>query len=331
MRKFAVCLCLMALVLGSVPMVSYANNGNGQEKKEKKEKRQPRTVQAQVVVNNNDDDDNDDNDGEDRWEQWLNKNENKSLKTHFKMCRKAFKDLFKGRGISNSTDFYTECLRLVGFESHFVGSTTTPNTPDTTAPILSDLSVTPATTTANVSWHTNENSDSTAFWNTNSNVDPNNASSTSNSSKVTNHSLTLTNLTASTTYYLMVRSRDNSGNTSTSSVISFKTLGPGPVVIDNTAPNVSNTSTVVSTSSIAVSWTTDEPASSRVYYGTSSGITANASTTTFIENLTLKLSHLLNLFTLLPNTVYYMIIESRDASGNATTTPVITATTTAVI
>jgi len=102
-----------------------------------------------------------------------------------------------------------------------------------------------------------------------------------------------------------------------------------PAVVDNVAPTVSNIVTAVSTSSANVSWNTNEQATSRVYYSTSSAITSTSSTN-FIENLTLKVSHLLSIAGLLPDTVYYFIIRSVDGSGNATTTPSFTATTTAL-
>jgi hypothetical protein len=106
---------------------------------------------------------------------------------------------------------------------------------------------------------------------------------------------------------------------------------------DTTAPVITNistnhiASTTASSSIIQVSWNTNEPATSRVYYSTSSDVSVGATSTSFIANLALRFSHLLSLINLLPDTVYYLFVRSVDGAGNATSTPVFTATTTSSI
>lgn len=102
-------------------------------------------------------------------------------------------------------------------------ATTTPPT-DTTAPTISALSVTPASTTAQVSWTTNESASSRVWYGTSTPLTlASPTASIFNSALVLAHSLSLTGLTASTTYYVVVESKDAAGNTATSSGSSFVT------------------------------------------------------------------------------------------------------------
>src|SRR3989344_5398383 len=309
-RKGTALSLVLILGLGLFPTLSYANNGNGKEKGHNEGERQSQRL------NNPGHHDSDRKD---------ERNANKS-------CRKAFKNLFKSRNLgNNNVNFYIECLRSVGFEATFTGQISS-TTPDTTAPIITNLSTAPATTTAIITWHTNEKSDSTIFWGTSPGVDINSSStqSASESAKIKNHEITITSLTASTTYYLIARSRDNTGNTGASSEISFHTTVTIPVPADTIAPNITNIATQVGSTTMQVSWNTDEPATSKIFYSTSSDLDINATSTSFIENLTLTLSHLISLVGLLPQTVYHLIIRSVDGSGNVATTPLLTATTTSI-
>ena len=94
---------------------------------------------------------------------------------------------------------------------------------------------------------------------------------------------------------------------------------PPPPPPDTTAPTLSaiSASSTASTTGQVI-WTTNEPATSKVWYGTSSpltigGSTANVSTTTLVT------SHLLALSGLSASTTYQYAVESRDAAGNAAT------------
>lgn len=105
------------------------------------------------------------------------------------------------------------------------GSTTTPPTADTTAPSISGVSAsTTASTTMNIIWTTNEAASSRVWYGTTSPLTL--ASPTTNvfnSSLVNAHSLSLSGLSASTTYYFVVESKDAAGNSATSSSASFVT------------------------------------------------------------------------------------------------------------
>ncbi len=89
-------------------------------------------------------------------------------------------------------------------------------------------------------------------------------------------------------------------------------------VVDETAPVISNILVTAATSTATISWTTDEQATSKVEYATSS--LAMASTTYTSMNADLVTSHSLTLETLTPSTTYYFIIKSADAASNIAST-----------
>lgn len=103
-------------------------------------------------------------------------------------------------------------------------TTATPVPPDTTAPVISSISVgSLASTSATVSWTTNEAATSKVYFGTTTPLVFSTAASRSSSTLTTSHALTLTPLVASTTYYYAVQSADSSGNVATSSQASFVT------------------------------------------------------------------------------------------------------------
>ncbi|KKW36479.1 MAG: hemolysin-type calcium-binding protein, partial [Candidatus Giovannonibacteria bacterium GW2011_GWA2_53_7] len=103
---------------------------------------------------------------------------------------------------------------------------------DTTAPTITDVQVSTTTaTTATITWTTNESASSTVQYGSTSSY----GSSTTTSTLVTSHSMSLTGLTSNTTYHFRVKSTDASGNTGTSVDTIFITN-----VADVTAPTVSS-------------------------------------------------------------------------------------------
>jgi hypothetical protein len=92
---------------------------------------------------------------------------------------------------------------------------------DVTPPVISDVQATNITTTgAVIQWTTDEDSDSVVEYGTSPGSYTN---SESDPAMVTSHSVTLSNLTPSTTYYYRVKSTDASNNTATSSEYNFTT------------------------------------------------------------------------------------------------------------
>ncbi len=185
---------------------------------------------------------------------------------------------------------------------------------DTVAPTLSSIVATPAMTTATLTWHTNEASDSAVYFGTSL---PVNTSATatqvmSSSTKVTNHSVTLTGLNASTTYYAVIGSRDAAGNMTLSSAISFTTTSNADV----TAPVMTNLITVVGTSSLRFTWNTNEPSTSKVFYSTTTPVNTASTSTLFAEDTSLVTSHSITLTGLSTSTLYRIVVQSKDASAN---------------
>lgn len=195
-------------------------------------------------------------------------------------------------------------------------SFTTDATPDTTGPIISNVVIDARDDTATATWSTNEPANSTVYLSTASSVDVD-ASGTiavSESALVTGHTLVATGLLASTTYYGIVTSKDGSGNTSTSSEFSF-TTDPTP---DTTDPVITDIVTNAGTSTIDVTWSTNEPATSVGYLSTTTGFGTGDVGVMTATNLSLTGSHELSFTGLTASTTYFLRVESVDASTNAT-------------
>ncbi len=95
---------------------------------------------------------------------------------------------------------------------------------DVTAPVISSVSTTNvASTTATITWTTNENSTSKVYYSTATPLNFGTALTSTVSGLTTSHSIGLTGLNATTTYYYAVESTDASSNTATSSQSSFTT------------------------------------------------------------------------------------------------------------
>lgn len=94
---------------------------------------------------------------------------------------------------------------------------------DETAPVISNIQTTASSTSTIITWTTDEESDSTVKYATESLDTATNPEIESDSSQVTSHSIELTNLTASTTYYFIVKSSDENDNETESDEDNFTT------------------------------------------------------------------------------------------------------------
>lgn len=92
--------------------------------------------------------------------------------------------------------------------------TTKNNVPDVIAPIISRVAALVGTTTVSIRWQTNEPSSSKLFFSTTTPLDANASTTpfTENAALVNMHRLDLANLATSTTYYLIIESKDASSN-----------------------------------------------------------------------------------------------------------------------
>jgi len=123
---------------------------------------------------------------------------------------------------------------------------------------------------------------------------------------VVQHSMVLSNLTPNTTYYFHVASTDISGNGPTcSEEYSFTTLA----FPDITPPNITNLTVTVNGTTAVVTWHTDEPARTILYYGK-----VNISDTLEFDTYTFE--HRVELSNLAPGT-YAVMPGAVDASGNS--------------
>lgn len=135
-------------------------------------------------------------------------------------------------------------------------------TSDVTAPSITSLASVVATTTADISWTTNESA-STRLWYSADDSYAVGTSEANTGTRVTNHTVSLTGLPACTLYNYKAVSRDATGNTATSTAASFTTVGcPGgfaPTVATSTLID----STVSATSTLSESgrsFTVETPA-----------------------------------------------------------------------
>ena len=96
---------------------------------------------------------------------------------------------------------------------------------DTTPPVITNLGASDvASTTATISWDTDEDTTATLWFSTTTPLTTSTAEIMNQSSLSTSHSFDLENLATSTTYYYITDSSDLSGNTATTSESSFSTL-----------------------------------------------------------------------------------------------------------
>ena len=188
---------------------------------------------------------------------------------------------------------------------------TTTATSTTPAPILSNIS---ATSTSDgvggtITWTTDQPATSEVLYGLNTFYG---ASTTLNTGMVTEHSVNVSNLVASSTYHFKIMSTNASGTVVTSSDQSFVTLsGTGTPAVYSLA--------VVSTgdgTGATISWSTATTSNSQVLYGNSS--TYTSSTTPSVDSV---LNHSVTLSGLTPNTTYHFQVVSSDASSTKVTSP----------
>jgi glucose/arabinose dehydrogenase len=176
-------------------------------------------------------------------------------------------------------------------------------TGDITPPVITGLAVSSiAATNATIQWTTDEAADTQVEYGLTASYG---STTTRNPTLVTAHTVSVSGLTAATTYHYRVRSSDASGNLAISSDSTFTTLNSNaPVITGVTATSISATSAMVQ-------WTTSTASDSQVEYGLT---TAYGSTTTL--DPALVTAHTVALNGLTENTTYHYRVKSNDASAN---------------
>jgi len=178
--------------------------------------------------------------------------------------------------------------------------------PDTVLPVISNVSVSSiSTSTATITWSTNESASSQINYGTTTSY----GNASTSATLVTSHSVTLFDLLPSTLYYYNIQSADIVSNIATSTNLSFTTDS----LPDTTAPGISNISVDPESTSATIFWNTDELASSRIEYGPSS---VYATTTIEINTSPRVTTHEVLIPNLRSCVTYHYRIISRDASDN---------------
>lgn len=220
-------------------------------------------------------------------------------------------------GLASSTQYFFRVESMdksgnVATSSEMMFTTKTPDvTQDITPPIISNItSTSTSATSANIEWMTNEMSSSIVEYATVSLSTSILPITVINNNLVLSHSVNLTGLTASTTYYFRVKSRDASGNTMTSDEKTFITK----TLPDTSSPVISGITFTAYSTSTSIMWITNEPSSSKITYATQS--LSTATTTLSVFDSTLVSSHSVMLTGLSTSTPYFFKVESRDVAGN---------------
>ncbi|NOY83379.1 MAG: hypothetical protein GXO96_00900, partial [Nitrospirae bacterium] len=186
-------------------------------------------------------------------------------------------------------------------------SFTTALAPDTTPPLLSEVSADNIIDTlAIITWRSNESANSRVEYGT----DPTSYGSSTplSSTLVTEHQLILSNLSSTEDYYYRVISEDAAGNATTSDGFTFTTAD----VPDTTPPNLLNiNANNLTTTTTRITWNTNESATGRVEFGKTSAYGQST-----LPNQSLSFMHEVILDELTPETLYHYRVESMDAAGN---------------
>jgi len=189
---------------------------------------------------------------------------------------------------------------------------TTTAAADVTPPVISGVTASPSTTGAIITWTTNEASNSTVLYGTASaNL---NLTATGNTN-ATSHTVSLSGLASGTTYYYRVQSADAAGNTAASPAPASAPASFTTTAVDTTPPVISAIAAAPSSDRATITWTTNEPANSRVDYGTTAALGQNASDAALVT------SHSITILGLTPGTSYQYRLTSVDASGNSAQSP----------
>ncbi len=190
---------------------------------------------------------------------------------------------------------------------------------DSTAPHISDIQVSATDTEATVTWTTDETAEGSLDYGPTSTYEN---GTVSEGSSGTTHSVTLSGLSAESTYHYQVNSTDAAGNTASSTDLTFTTE---PAGTDTTAPVISGIQASVTDTSATITWSTDEAATRSVDYGST-----NAYEDGTVSDATLVAAHSLSLTGLTADSTYRYRVNSTDAAGNTSSSVDLTFTTATV-
>jgi hypothetical protein len=143
-----------------------------------------------------------------------------------------------------------------------------------------------------------------------------------NSEDITSPYSTIWMPTTAGTYSLSARARDGAGKQTTSSAVSI--IVTAPSLTDTTPPIISAIASTRTANSATITWTTNEPATSQVNYGSTSSYGSSSSLdTSLVQNHSVTISNLSR------KTSYHFQVVSKDGAGNIANSIDQTFTTTA--
>lgn len=221
-----------------------------------------------------------------------------------------------GLSDGGSYTYYVKCRDSLGNTSTVDYTVAFSVGSDINPPVISSVVIGNVTTTsARITWTTNESADTQVEYG--DVIDDYPDQTTLDSTPATSHTATITGLTANTTYFFRALSRDPAGNLQNSTAYSFTTLA----TLDTTAPVISSLATSTSATTATISWSTDEIAAPYVSYGPTSSYGSASSTANYSTASSIILSGLT------PLTTYHYQITATDPSDNIATTSDATFTT----
>jgi hypothetical protein len=160
---------------------------------------------------------------------------------------------------------------------------------------LSGVQATPGSTSAVITWQSSNAANSRVDYGLTTAY----GSTVSDPSSVTSHSVTLSGLTANTTYHYQVTSVDGFGQTASSVDATFTTSAPPALQLTAVQANPGPSSAVIT-------WQTNNPANSRVDYVATSVYGSTVSDPSSVTN------HSVTLSGLTPSTTYHYQVTSVD-------------------
>ena len=184
---------------------------------------------------------------------------------------------------------------------------------DTEPPLISAVAASPAESVTTVTWTTDEPATSQVEYGLTTSYG---SQTTKDASLILNHSVGITGLSPTTTYHYRVKSEDGVGNPAVSDDFTFTTPAMIPPVISAVEASPGE-------STAAVTWTTDEPATSQVEYGLTDSYGSQTA-----KDTSLTSNHSMSLTGLTPETLYHYRVKSEDAAGNPSVSGDCTLTTT---
>jgi hypothetical protein len=203
----------------------------------------------------------------------------------------------------------TDSAGQVGRSANFTFSTTG----TAGAPTISFVSVGDITTnSATVSWTTDKPAMSQVSYGLKATYG---SLSAFNASPVTTHSIILTALTPGTKYNLAALSANSMGQVGTSANATFTTVAAPPLIRDVRT-------SAITENSATITWTTDQPSTSRVEFGNGNGAVSHSA-----PDAALVLSHSVTLRGLKRGATYRSAVISTNAAGMQNSSPQLTFTT----